>query len=810
MLVVVAHRPEDYLGVVAQLRRPPGGSARRGDVRELEIAAAVRGRGGRAGRASSRAIRARAAEVVRGRRRQPARADRDGARARADRRAADRRSRARARAQLSPDAQAMLAVSSIAARPLPVEIAAHAAGVVGGHDEATQLVGRAARDAAPGRRPDDPAPGARLTCAPPCSPSLDAEARAGWHEALARAFEDVQGPSELDSQAVVEHWLAAGHPGERRAPRGRRRAARRGGARVSPRRRALRDRARVRPVGCGRPARPAAPQGARARVRRPARRGRRGLRPRRAAPADDEAIDLERLHVEALLRRGRLDEALPAAEQLLAQIGVRIPLGEPQLAHPARDAVAAGRSCAASTSSSATPPAMPGASCSRIDVLYSIASGLAFADPALGRVVQSELVRAALDAASRSASASRSPRRSATRPPAGSRNAPPSRRSARGSTRSRCASVTRTSSGSPTPRSASPRYMSGRWRDARGHLEAGLATLREHGAGVRWEIDIGETLLARDAVLPRRVARAGAARPSCCCATRSIAATSSRSTACAPGAATSRGSLLGPARRGARAARRRRARRSATGFHLPHVARDGRSVQHRALRRRRRGRARARLDEAWPQHRADRRAAAPAAAHRARRCCARGSRSPIARDRATSAARPRATIADELIKEGAPWAVGLGHLRARRGARVARRRAMPRSTRSTRPRSSSSRRGMVGWSAGRADAPRRARRWRRRRRARGGRARRCCATSARSIPTAFADATACPGRRDRLQRWYRLVRRGDPSGVVRRTGGAGDSPGRGNQRVRHRSAHRRLAASRDRGSRLGARAQASA
>ena len=33
-----------------------------------------------------------------------------------------------------------------------------------------------------------------------------------------------------------------------------------------------------------------------------------------------------------------------------------------------------------------------------IDVLYSIASSLAFTDPALGRVVSSQLVRAALDA----------------------------------------------------------------------------------------------------------------------------------------------------------------------------------------------------------------------------------------------------------------------------------------------------------------------------------------------------------------------------------------------------------------------------
>jgi tRNA A-37 threonylcarbamoyl transferase component Bud32 len=38
-LVLVAHRPEDYLGVVAKLRTPPPGTPRRGDVRELALAA---------------------------------------------------------------------------------------------------------------------------------------------------------------------------------------------------------------------------------------------------------------------------------------------------------------------------------------------------------------------------------------------------------------------------------------------------------------------------------------------------------------------------------------------------------------------------------------------------------------------------------------------------------------------------------------------------------------------------------------------------------------------------------------------------
>ncbi|HEU4732025.1 MAG TPA: protein kinase, partial [Kofleriaceae bacterium] len=190
MLILVAHRPEDYLGVVAQVRRPPGGNARRGDIRELEIlplseteaAALVTQLAGDT---------ARAAEVVAAGGGNPlvltelARAPELTAGMRID-------DLVRERAlKLSPDAQAMLAVSSIAARPLPVEIAAHAAGVIGGHDEATQLsVERLATlrqvgDAMILHPAHDYVRVAVLA-------SLDAEARAGWHEALARAFEAVQ------------------------------------------------------------------------------------------------------------------------------------------------------------------------------------------------------------------------------------------------------------------------------------------------------------------------------------------------------------------------------------------------------------------------------------------------------------------------------------------------------------------------------------------------------------------------------------------------------------------------------------------
>ncbi|MGN6105616.1 MAG: protein kinase domain-containing protein, partial [Kofleriaceae bacterium] len=138
LLVIVAHRPEDYLGIVAQLRRPPAGNARRGDLREIDLAALTdQDAAALATQLAPDPDRARIAgeaahghplvlcEMARAPELAPGTQIGDLVRARV--------------ARLDPDAQAMLAVSSIAARPLPVELAAHAAGVVGGHDAATQL-----------------------------------------------------------------------------------------------------------------------------------------------------------------------------------------------------------------------------------------------------------------------------------------------------------------------------------------------------------------------------------------------------------------------------------------------------------------------------------------------------------------------------------------------------------------------------------------------------------------------------------------------------------------------------------------------
>jgi tetratricopeptide (TPR) repeat protein/tRNA A-37 threonylcarbamoyl transferase component Bud32 len=490
MLIIVAHRPEDYLGVVSLVRRPPGGNARRGEVRDLDILPLSD--------AESSALviqlagdTARSIDVVAAGGGNPlvltemARAPEMAAGLRIE-------DLVRERAlKLSPDAQAMLAVSSVAARPLPVEIAAHAAGVIGGHDEATQLsVERLATLRQVGDQmilhpAHDYVRNAVLA-------SLDAEARAGWHEALARAFEAVQGPELLDSQAVVEHWLAAGHPAN---------AAHHA---VSAALRveeafAFRRAAELYEIALAYGPWDAA--GQRDLLRRKAHALQCAGQLDEAAQVythaaqllnDADAIDLERLHIEVLLRRGRLDEALPAAEKLLAQTGIKIPL--------------AGRTSRARLATQwlqvklrgldyveRDAAAIPAQDLLTIDVLYSIASSLAFADPALGRVVQSELVRAALDAGEPVRVCLALAQEVCYAAAGGTRN-----RQVIEAVASRLKSVALRIAyphiiGLADTAMGIAAHMTGRWIDARSHLEAGLATLRDHGAGVRWEIDIGET-----------------------------------------------------------------------------------------------------------------------------------------------------------------------------------------------------------------------------------------------------------------------------------------------------------------------------
>jgi tRNA A-37 threonylcarbamoyl transferase component Bud32/tetratricopeptide (TPR) repeat protein len=495
VLIVVAQRPEDYLGMIAQLRRPPGGTPRRGDIRDLELAP-LTDDDARSLVAQVAEDPARAAIVV------PAAAGNplvltEMARAHALPENAKMADLVRARVmRLSSEAQAMLAVSAIAARPLPVAIAAHAAGVTGGHDEAAVL---SAERLATLRHVDGEA---ILTPAhdyvrSAVVASLGTEAKASYHEAIAVAFESVQetdraATARLDSQAIVEHWLAAGHPAN---------AAHHAVAAAQTAEDALTFKRAAELYQIALTFGPWDIEGQRDLMARKAHAlacagqldeaiTEYGLAAQMVP--DTESIDLERLRVEALLRRGRFAEALPAAEALLGQIALRVHVttktSRTKLATQWMQAKLRGLEFEERAIADADPQALLAA-----DVLYSIASGLAFTDPALGRVVQSELIRSALDAGEPIRVALALAQEIIYTSAAGSR------------TSSTVETVTKRLQ-TVAARVGAPQitgiadvamgigdFANGRWREARERLESGLAVMRDHGAGVRWEIDIGDT-----------------------------------------------------------------------------------------------------------------------------------------------------------------------------------------------------------------------------------------------------------------------------------------------------------------------------
>jgi tRNA A-37 threonylcarbamoyl transferase component Bud32 len=488
VLIILAHRPEDYLGLLARLKSPQGG-VRRGDVRELELGALdERDAATLVGQLATDP--ARVEQVVQAGSGNPlvlselARAPGAQAYARVEDLV---RSRV---ARLSPDAQAMLAVSSVAAKPITVEIAAHAAGVAGGHDEAAEL--SAARLATLRRVNGSmilhPAHDHVRTAV---LATLDIESRADWHESIAAAYEHVQGKDALDSQAVVEHWLAAGHPAK---------AAEHAVAAAARAEQALAFRRAADFYDIAMTHGPWDLAGQRDLLRK------KGHALACAGQLDDaatvyghaaqlvgdqfERIDSERLRVEALLRRGRLDEALPEAETLLAHVGIRSGFGtsRTKLAAQWMQHKLRGLDYTERAASDIKPRELQ-----RIDVLYSITSGLAFADPQLGRVLQSELLRAALDAGESVRVCLALAQDICYAASAGSRNATAvagvGERLKQIAVRLGHAHLV----GLASTAIGIAAYMGGQWRAARANLESGLVALRDHGAGVQYEIDIGET-----------------------------------------------------------------------------------------------------------------------------------------------------------------------------------------------------------------------------------------------------------------------------------------------------------------------------
>lgn len=483
ILLVICHRPEDYLGIVAAIRRAAAPGVEVRDVPllpldEQESRALVRELAPDDWFADNLLPAAGGnplllTELLR---------SADSAPSSVEALVAARAAR------VSADAQALLIVVSVAGRPISIEIATHAAAVLGGLDEANELYAERLISL---RRVDG-----QLMLEPSHDYvrasvvlSLSPVAKAGWHEALALSYEAYEA---ADSQAVVEHWLAAGHP-TRAAQHAVAAAVAAEGAMaflravemyqvaieygqwsavelrdlVARRAHALMNAGQLDEAIDG--------YGHAARV-----------------VIDEQSIDLERRRVEQLLRRGRLVEALPAAEAVLAGVGVKMSLARvqrgkllPQWGGKSRRLDFVQRDASM----------IPALDLRRIDCLYSISSGLAFTDPSLGRAVQQELMRYALAAGEPVRVILTFILEAGYQASAGAKAWPAVEHLAE-----RIKQVATTVAephllGIADCGLGVAAFLCGRWAQARLFLEAGIATLRSYGNDVRWELDIAELYL---------------------------------------------------------------------------------------------------------------------------------------------------------------------------------------------------------------------------------------------------------------------------------------------------------------------------
>jgi serine/threonine protein kinase len=114
-----------------------------------------------------------------------------------------------------------------------------------------------------------------------------------------------------------------------------------------------------------------------------------------AAAAPAERLELRRLELEQLLRRGRLSEGLIKGRAVLAAVGQRLP----------RTRIGAIASLVAQRSlvrlrglefKERAAAELPASALARIDVLYSVSSGMSFVSPLLGKVLQMRHLRESL------------------------------------------------------------------------------------------------------------------------------------------------------------------------------------------------------------------------------------------------------------------------------------------------------------------------------------------------------------------------------------------------------------------------------
>ena len=206
---------------------------------------------------------------------------------------------------------------------------------------------------------------------------------------------------------------------------------------------------------------------------------------------DDERAELERLRLEQVLRSGQLREGLQQARALLAEIGYVLPTTR----RSSFVKLLAQRALLRLRGLSFTERAesqVPAAELRKVDVLWSISSGLSFANPISGRIVQTWHLRRSLALGERRRVAAALAVEIGYVASAGSGSADRVE-----NVMARAREVAERNGdpyhiGLVEACSGLGHFLLGRWRLAHDHLEAGLRLMRDHGVDARWEIDISE------------------------------------------------------------------------------------------------------------------------------------------------------------------------------------------------------------------------------------------------------------------------------------------------------------------------------
>jgi len=323
--------------------------------------------------------------------------------------------------------------------------------------------------------------------------SMAAEDRRRVHEALARVLEEAGGAADLDG--LVEHWLGAGEPA--RASGYAVRAARVAEEALAFHRAAelyglalehgRHDDAERRDLHRRRAAALASAGSLEAAAEEF------GLAAVGAPP--DDVMELDRLRLEQLVRRGRLAEGLDLARSVLGRVGIAMPAGGRPAARAAR--YQRFRLRLRGLDYEARPPeTIPPEVRRRVAVLYSTAGGLAFVNPMIGKALQFRFLREALDSGDLFQIGNAMANEVGYLALPGAKN------------RKRIADVSARLD-AVTERVGNPgltgfasffkgvsAFILGQWRDARYLLERGTKAMRDHSVGLRWEINVAELYYA--------------------------------------------------------------------------------------------------------------------------------------------------------------------------------------------------------------------------------------------------------------------------------------------------------------------------